>query len=529
MTNSLRFVCFVTALVCSAFLSSAAYANNLSITNVSLGSRNPTANTVILQFDLSLENSWRTKINHDAIWITVRLYNPATSPANKKLCQISASGLNPSGTSVGNSSDLEISVPNDKLGAFLRPLNYGMGKNISASDVELTIDYGSCGFEDNDTVNASVLGIEMVYIPEGSFYAGDYDASIAALDQGSADSAPWYISSNVPINVDNPSSGGYRYVSNNNAGEDSTGTSFTIPASFSKGYGAFYAMKYEITEGQWVEFLNSLPSAEARANRDLTDGNHKNTDSVKYRNTINCSGTPLSCSTSRPSRPVSYLTWMDLSAFLDWVALRPMTELEFEKVARGPILPIAEEFAWGSNNIVPAATISSGAETGTEIILDSGANANYNNMIFSDGDAPSGVEHQEGPLRGGIFATTSSTRETAGAGYYGVMDLSGNLRERVVTIGNVTGRNFIGSHGDGLLATVSGFEGNATQADWPGIDPISAKGITGADGSGFKGGGWDDQSDGDRLRISDRQDAANASTAAYNNAGGRGVRTYDGN
>ena len=108
-------------------------ANNLSVSNVTMGTRIPSNNTVVIQFDLSWENSWRTKINHDAVWVTARLYNPTNTPTNKKLCQITASGLNPVGSSIGSSSNLEISVPTDRFGAFLRPLNYGLGKTIASS------------------------------------------------------------------------------------------------------------------------------------------------------------------------------------------------------------------------------------------------------------------------------------------------------------------------------------------------------------------------------------------------------------
>ena len=126
-------------------------------------------------------------------------------------------------------------------------------------------------------------------------------------------------------------------------------------------------MKYGINEGQWVQFVNSLPAA-ARVNRDLSDNNHKNSTNVVNRNTISCSGTPLLCSTQRPSRAVSYLSWMDLAAFLDWDALRPMTELEFEKMSRGPLVANAGEYIWGNQTITAATTISGTTEDGTETI-----------------------------------------------------------------------------------------------------------------------------------------------------------------
>lgn len=502
-----------------------ASSNNLSISNVALGDRNPVDNEIVVKFLIQWENSWKTKINHDSVWLTVRLYNPAISPTEKKLCQISASGLNPSGTSVSSGAVVEIYVPSDKQGVFIRPNDYGSYSSIPATDVELTVDYSTCGFSSTDQVYASVFGIEMVYVPEGAFYAGD-SLSVSSFDQGSADTDPWQISSNSAISVTNASSNGYRYVSGGNFSEDPTGSVFTIPSSFPKGYESFYVMKYELTEGQWVDFINSLGSNNARVNRDLTDNNHKNSDIVVKRNTIACSGSPLICTTERPARPVSFLSWSDLSAFLDWAALRPMSELEFEKMARGPLVAIPGEFAWGTIAITPASAIGGVNEDGTEAVTDNNANAVYDNAVFSGGDSVNGAEYAQGPLRAGVFATSSTDRITSGAGYYGVLELSGNLGERIVTIGNSQGRNFSGSHGDGILTLISGYEGNATNNDWPGIDVNASYGVTSALGSGFRGGSWGDNG-ASRLQISDRQDAANGSNLSYSNAGGRGVRTDD--
>ena len=50
----------------------------------------------------------------------------------------------------------------------------------------------------------------------------------------------------------------------------------------------------------------------------------------------------------------NWLQWTDLTAYLDWSALRPMTEFEFEKVCRGPNTAIANEYAWGTTNLVQA-------------------------------------------------------------------------------------------------------------------------------------------------------------------------------
>lgn len=63
-----------------------------------------------------------------------------------------------------------------------------------------------------------------------------------------------------------------------------------------------------------------------------------------------------------------------------------------------------------------------------------------------------------GPLRVGFAATGSTNGAQSGGGYYGAMELSGNLWERPVTVGNDTsgveigGRAFDGVHGNGVLS-----------------------------------------------------------------------------
>jgi formylglycine-generating enzyme required for sulfatase activity len=115
-------------------------------------------------------------------------------------------------------------------------------------------------------------------------------------------------------------------------------------------------------------------------------------------------------------------------------------------------------------------------------------------------------------MRCGIFMANANNtgRITAGASYYGILELSGNLWERSVTIGNTTGRAFTGLHGDGELD----LNGNAVVANWPG---------TNASGAGFRGGGWNKGCS--IARVSDRYDAASPHTTRYYNRGLRCVRT----
>jgi formylglycine-generating enzyme required for sulfatase activity len=489
-----------------------AAANNVSINNVMLTEPSSVEKTLKIQFDVSWDNSWRNNTNHDALWVFAKYSKD--SGATWAHVTLKNAGTNPQGFQQASGTALDIVVPSDKKGAFLRRAASGSG-TASATGMQLVWDWGTDVLAESDSVIVRVFAIEMVYIPSAPFSVGDKAVSVASLKQGVSDTDPWLVSSESQIDVTQILSNGFYYVSAGNSSEASTGSSFVIPSDFPKGYRAFYAMRYEISEGQWVDFFNTLTPAQ-KATRDITSNTGKNSDDVVDRNTI--SWTSGNATTSRPERACSYLSWMDMCAYADWAALRPMTELEFEKVCRGsqPVTP--EERAWGGTvQVPPAPNGISGAEDGTERIVTSNANCNYGRITFASGDTGTG------PLRCGIFATATSNRISAGAGYYGVMDLSGNLWERTVTIGNPQGRGFTGSHGDGVLTITAGHEGNATNSDWPGLDTALANGITTATGSGFRGGSWD--TDAAYLRTSDRSKAALTSNIRASDYGGRLGRT----
>ncbi|MFA5059954.1 MAG: SUMF1/EgtB/PvdO family nonheme iron enzyme [Candidatus Omnitrophota bacterium] len=535
------------SLVFSLWPAAPVLANNLAISNVTMSTRDPANDTFILQFDVSWNNSWRNKINHDAVWLFVKV-DTGTAPYSH--CLMKTSGASPTGFSAGSDSDLAIYVPTDKMGAFLRPsASQAMG-NISTTSVQLKVDYGasSCNIADTASITPYVYGIEMVFVPTGSFYAGDFPTSSSAFRQGSADADPWYITSEGTIAVQNVASDGYYYK---NSGyitppnEFSDGTVFTIPAVFPKGYAAFYAMKYELTEGQWVSFFNTL-TTDQKNTLDIT-GNvtnmgivlgGKNSDSLIYRNTVSWdSGTPtVAAVTTRGDRAMSYISWVDLCAYLDWAGLRPMTELEYEKLARGPVIPVRDEYAWGSTDFVKAVTILTaiGSEDGAETITTTDGVTHANIFVppvggsaYVGGDDYIGTHGASGPLRAGIFATATSDRVMSGAGYYGAMELSGNLKEMVVTVASTVGIGFIGNHGDGAL-TSGGCYGCADVTGWV---QLTGAGIILGSGSGTRGGGWGSPvAGGDEKTISYRGlwisgYSTNTRSPAM---GGRGVRTYDG-
>jgi len=165
-------------------------------------------------------------------------------------------------------------------------------------------------------------------------------------------------------------------------------------------------------------------------------------------------------------------------------------------VARGPLSPVASEFAWGSTSITQATGLVNEG-TITETPTPASANANY----------ASGIS---GPVRVGAFAAPGRSRRDAGAGFYGALELSGSLWERPVTVGNAEGRAFAGTHGDGSLDS----GGNANVSSWPGSNAV---------GAGFRGGSWNNTDVG--LRVSDRYGAAHTYADRDLGSGWRGARS----
>jgi len=489
-----------TALIISGIVSSA-YANNLELKNLDVVSTNTSANTMTFKLDLSQANSWRNLTAHDAAWIFVKYSTDAGRTWHH--ASLAGSGVGPAGYSAP--AGFEIAVSADQKGFFFRRGGTSSGP-VDAKGIGFVWNYGQDGLGDDVAQAANTLmrvyGLEMVSIPEGAFFAGDgASSSEARFKQASADDQPWYVMTENAITTTSAASGGYYYQGSGAPGENASGDIFLLPNSFPKGYRAFYLMKYELTEGEWVAFFNTL-TPEAKVNHDITgavDGG-KNSDGIVDRNTISwdSSNPLLPASTARPARAMSYVSWPDAAAYADWAGLRPMTELEYEKAARGvDVRPVADEFAWGTTSYSAAASEGiyplAQDENGSEVIFDGAANLNRNALGWSSGDGRAGgpADGQKGPLRVGIFAENSTNRATSGAGYYGGMELSGNLSEPAVTVGRPEGRQFLGTHGDGELSTVSGYEGQATNTDWPGINTQDTRrGVTNTVGIGYRGGDY---------------------------------------
>ncbi len=521
MKRSIRFRGVLLAAAVSLVASISA-ANHIRVTNVEVKNQDVAARTADVVFDLSWENSWRSDYpsctNWDAAWVFVKFRTP-NSPAYSNLwehAKLSASVADhsaPGGTIAVGTDGV------DGVGAFIYSASVRTG-TVSYARTRLKWNYGASGysFAKGDGVEVSVQAIEMVYVPEGSFKLGsggtEYGSFTDGAWMGSGASIPFEINGTWDRQITNAAGklwGTIQVDASNNAGV--IGGVGSVNPDFPSGYNAFYCMKYEITQGQYRDFLNLLTRAQqntrAAVGASLFALSNKST--LTYRNAVRCPsvipGAPTNIvfgcdgnangvfneTDDAMDRACNRLTWAHGAAYSDWAGLRPMTELEFEKACRGPAEPVANEYAWGTSSGTAQTGYAGGADgTGTE--LASPATANY------IGNA--------GPVRVGIYATNNATRATAGASYWGVMELSGNLTEQTVWVRAEGGRSFTGVHGDGILTAAGG----ANVSAWP---------TSTSDGVGYRG--W--ISNFDWARVSCRDYAPNTADGGYNYIGWRGVRS----
>ena len=541
-------ICFVLCLVLPA------EANNLAISNISVTDQDTGNDTFDIEFDIAWDNSWfitgapSLTANWDAAWIFAKFSTwDGSAWSDWAHCTLLNTGSSaPSGSQFAFADNEGGGV---YYGAFMYRSSAGTG-SVDWDDAQIRWDYGADGVADDTPAKVKVFGIEMVYIPQGNFYLGDTDCDNDGNIMYNSGCSGSGVLISTTITAALCTENNATDVSIECAG--STGT-FCIDgddgfdldcdgienADFPTGYEAFYMMKYELTQEQYVDFLNTLTRTQQNSRTDTQIADRyvmSNSTKVYYHSGIRApssipsdeitSGNDLDgiATTGASSGDgtfgesddgqniaANYVNWIDGAAFSDWAALRPFTELEFEKAARGGQAVVDDEYVCGgSSGPTGAYTISN---LGT---ASSSISANYEtdpscNQVDSTSDGSN-----NGPLRVGIFADSDSTRAEAGASYYGVLDLAGNLWERSVTIGNSTGRSFAGTHGDGVLSS----NGNATNSDWPGFDGDH---VTGSTGVNLRGGSWfTGASDG---RTSDRRNGSSTNTDRYYHVGYRAART----
>jgi len=443
--------------------------NNLRIWNVV--NTNPGSANPIIQFNLAWDNTWKVTTgpsNWDAAWIFVKYQRvPVNSPQCESYLKWNHAKMLNNDTAfkiITSGVPMVFEYVSDSVGVFIRPNSDTIAASTGTMTVQIRLRLPVAGGLYSPIYNFRVFGLEMVYIPTGAFELGD-GASAYTFNSIYVDAAA-VSSSWTPAFV-----GG--------------GIANTIPQAFPKGYYAFYCMKYEITQGQWVDFLNTLTYDQQKARTGLTDAQMTTNPGVSglcvYSNCGNRNGVKLGTPginnskpavfvndlTSAPGDPfnsandgqniaMNFLSATDFYSYLDWAGLRPMTNFEFEKVARGAgqMMRVPYEYIWGSANQITQAHSGAlfNAGTPSEISQTSGPGL----AAFWGGASA-------GPLRVGFSATSSTNRLTSGSSFYGVQNLGGNVYEIVWGGRNYSGNGYNLTYydlGDGELSSGGSYNVN---------------------------------------------------------------------
>jgi formylglycine-generating enzyme required for sulfatase activity len=492
------------------------FANNIQVGTVVLQNQdvsagaNNAANFTEIKFDLSWENSWRLTTgpgNWDAAWIFAK-YRIGTG--DYRHAHLSTNAAHHSFDAGTSSNPITITPSADGLGVFVYMTNAGTASLLDIKDLTLRWNYRANSLApvgDNDQVTVQVFAVEMVYVPQGSFYIGDGNQTTTIIsnnafrksnNSGVADrNDAVLISSEGAIDFVNATGvGAFDPIS---TAAEAAFQAYRLPAQYPKGFRAFYCMKYDVTVRQYVDFFNTLPTTGiSRQNRRPEAASLTSYTVTNHRQRFSWPGTAASDATVNTAANSSGWVGMqgisveDALTYMDWAALRPMTELEYEKACRGhdivhgPLYPIPQEYAWGNTSIngtgVPVATTTAWT-SGTHVVNPSNATETPGSTTFTTwwcNYAYAGTSTGtvlRGPVRAGFFASknpfpATDPRRNAGASYYGIMELTGNLAKLVIStaVRNSSGTyslrvkpsSYTGQHGDGELDA----DGRFNQSNW---------------------------------------------------------------
>jgi formylglycine-generating enzyme required for sulfatase activity len=314
------------------------------------------------------------------------------------------------------------------------------------------------------------FALEMVHIPTGAYYLGDGENGYRdGVSPANAPFTPYLVTSGT-INLG----------TNTGQLEDILYTgSISSITNFPKAYNSYWMMKYELNAGAYRDFLNTLtytqqegnmalaPSSAAGTN--IADQNAYSEIRIVTAGVANTTPAVVACNAHNDATyneatdgewdNIRNISYPEAAAYLDWAGLRPMTEMEYEKACRGPLPPVAGELAWGDASLATVTYTLANENTNNETVTNASSVAGnaFLAVLSPNGNVPHRV---------GLFGTNTSTRLSAGAGYYGAMDLTGLSLELAVTTANDAGRSYTGKHGDGILTTT----GHANENYWPAIN-----------------------------------------------------------
>ncbi len=469
--------------------------------------------TAVIEVNLLWDNSWRDDFNWDAAWVFFKFKKRGLeNPWQHAYLSSSGHVLTPGVGNEGGGYAYMVGANGGKVNGL-----YVMRNSISEGNVSVRLQAkwpltgtGLTKSDFGDALNGiyvAVHAIEMVYIPYGAYYLGDA-SSYKSFTIG--DTAAVVIDSENALTL----------AAKNRM------PNVSLTASYPKGYAGFYIMKYETSQEQYVEFLNSLTLEQQKAR--VANNNFSTMKRSDYvfgdLHAPSCRNGIAFVEQKQPDAPVvfgnnlnpgndffstddgqtlacNYMSVEDMTAYCSWSGLRPMSELEYEKACRRfyPQLPDKGEYAWNTNNGVNRLSglyelSYQGDQREQAVSYMKNVNSGTTNSI-------------NGPVRCGLFATSATNQTQAGATYWGVMEMSGNLKELCANV-NYTTLNG-GSCGTGVY--------NANLWDKT------------ANKYGVRGGGF--SSADSSLRTSDRTEVMNYFTAITqrdSTVGFRGVYSLSG-
>ena len=485
--------------------------SSLMANNLTFGT--PTVVGSNLQFTISWDNSWNVSLspgNYDAVWVFVK----------RQACVDNLWTHSLLSTTSGNHSVtggvLQVDAVADGMGVFIRRSALGNG-TIATATVTLALQTAA-----NAVDNFQVFGTEMVNIPEGDFWIGD---GSNGPNQGAGNSAFGFKPVLITNAIQTAGIGG----TSNYKSNSSWGSNTPLPATYPLGWNSFYSMKYEISQEQYVSYLNTLTWTQ-QASRTVVNpsspvgtlavaGNsqfpQRNRIEIKTSGVTNTTPAVYGCDLNNngvfdetddgQNIACNWLAWSDLMAYLDWAALRPMTEFEYEKICRGaaPIY-LPSEMAWSSVSTTQT----------TSNMLNNPGTASETSTASGNGLCAFGAAANStfGPLRCGFAAGAATTKAQAGGSWWGVMEMTGNVWEQCVGGHNSNYSNFTNACGDGTLSA----GGGANTANWSTLGG-------GTNGGVIRGGGFDATFS--QMRVSDcLYMNQNPNQVKAGSIGGRGVR-----
>jgi hypothetical protein len=192
-------------------------------------------------------------------------------------------------------------------------------------------------------------------------------------------------------------------------------------------------MKYELSEQQYADFLNTITSTQA-------SGVGIAGKNIAINNGIYNSTTPnRACNTATSNK---------IFAYGDWSGMRPMSFMEFEKAFRGPISEFLD-INYGGRDLNNVSSNFFASENGSENIYPEALNYSDSAfLIYWVGYNNLGSNYNF--MRSGIKGTNSSNRRISNASYYGVFDLTSNVLDPYV---DPTNLQFSKINGDGIINT----------------------------------------------------------------------------